>query len=158
MVNEPHEVVTWKGFHVTLMGLGPSVVLCRIQVVTQPTALLALIHIVARTTQLREKSGHHCFKKSQCPNFWPVLYSSLRIIWVVWVLIEKLKVQSLVNAALIPVSTKSSIYVYVNSSLWVQVLKWCRVGHRPPNARAPGWKWLTAEARVELSAQLKHHS
>ena len=51
--NELHDVVTWNGFHLTgepcqgsfveflafLMGLGPSVVLCRSQVGTQLTAL-----------------------------------------------------------------------------------------------------------------------
>jgi len=46
-LNELHDVVPWNGFHFTgeveflafLMGLGPSVVLCRSQVGTQLTDL-----------------------------------------------------------------------------------------------------------------------
>lgn len=94
--------------------------LCRSQVVPQPIANspnpTVRIHIMEeQINQEKTTNGHHCCQKRRsvspenilrrCVQTFPVLYMTLRIIWVMPVSIEKLKVQSVINTAVIPVTT-----------------------------------------------------
>lgn len=163
MVIELHEVVSWKGFFLTLMALGPSIRMFHSQ---QPYWTTVGIHIMARTNQpskdkrssllseMKVSQSRKHINEKVCTNFWPVLYLILRIIWFMWVLIEKAEGTKSCQYSSNSCDNKFSIW------MWIAVCGykcWGCSGHRPSNAHAPMWKWLTAVIRVELSAQLRHH-